>query len=261
MDALQALVLGALQGITEWLPISSSGQVMLSLVNFLQANPEAAFSLAIILHFGTLLAVVVKYRVELARLLLNLSWKDPLLRFLIISTIVTGIVGIPLYFALKGLFSYAQGGLANGLVGALLIVTGIALYVSRGKLGSKEMKNVGWLETGIAGAAQGLAILPGISRSGVTVAAMLLAGIRQELALKLSFLMSIPAVLGALALDYAAGDIASAGFGIWEIAAGVLAAFVFGYLTIDILLGIARKVRFDLFCILFGLIALSVFLL
>ena len=261
MGLLEAIVLGALQGIAEWLPISSSGQVMLSLVNFLQESPEAAFSLAIILHLGTLLAVAVKYREELARLLLNLSWKDPLLRFLIISTIITGVVGIPLYFALKGLFSYAQGDLANGIVGALLIVTGIALYVSRGKLGNKEMKGIGYLETGIAGAAQGIAILPGISRSGVTVAAMLLSGVRQELALKLSFLMSIPAVLGALALDYASGDIASAGFGLGEMALGVLAAFIFGYLTIDILLGIAHKVRFDIFCILFGLIALSVFLL
>ena len=261
MDPLQALILGILQGVTEWLPVSSSGQVMLSLINFLQASPEAAFSLALILHLGTLLAVVVKYREELLRLLRKLRWKDKLLQFLAISTVLTAIVGIPLYFMLKGLFSYAEGDAANGLVGALLIVTGLALYISRDLLGKKKLADVGYLEMGVAGAAQGVAILPGISRSGITVAAMLLSGIEQELALKLSFLMSIPAVLGALALDFAAGDLAATGFGAGEIALGILASFVFGYFTIDILLGVARRVRFDAFCILFGLVAVSVFLL
>ena len=88
MDILQAIVLGIIQGITEWLPVSSSGQLVLSLVDFLSVEPEAAFSLAIMLHIGTLFAVVVKYRRELLEMIKGLSWKDNLTRFIVVSTIV-----------------------------------------------------------------------------------------------------------------------------------------------------------------------------
>jgi len=113
----------------------------------------------------------------------------------------------------------------------------------------------------VAGAAQGISILPGISRSGTTIAAMLLMGIRQDIALKLSFIMSIPAVLGAVLLDFAGGDFIVSTFGLTEIIIGILAAFIFGYLTMDILVKIAHKIRFDIFCIFFGIIAILAFLL
>ncbi|HNT60490.1 MAG TPA: undecaprenyl-diphosphate phosphatase [Candidatus Bilamarchaeaceae archaeon] len=255
MDLIQALIVGAVQGILEWLPVSSSGQGMLILINFLQANPQAAFSLSIFLHMGTLLAVLVKYRDELLRLLLNLRWEDPLLRFLIITTMATGIIGVPAYMLLKGFISGAQGMAANALVGLLLVFTGIALHYSSKKAGSKKMGGIGYPEMAAAGVAQGIAILPGISRSGTTIASLLLMGVEQRLALKLSFLMSIPAVLGALALDFASGDMAASGFGVQEMAAGVFAAFVFGYFTMDFMLKAAGKMRFDLFCIAFGLLA------
>lgn len=260
MDILQAIVLGIIQGITEWLPVSSSGQLVLSLVDFLRVEPEAAFSLAIILHIGTLLAVVVKFRNEIIDILKKLSWNDKLTRFLIVSTIVTGIVGVPVYFLLKSLFAY--GAIANAVIGALLIVTGIILYISR-KLsyGKTDIGQIGYKEMGIAGAAQGISILPGISRSGTTIAAMLLMGIKQETALTLSFLMSIPAVVGAIVLDFAGGDFAAGAFGLTEIITGIIFAFIFGYLTMDVLLKIAHKVRFDLFCVILGLTAVIVFFL
>ena len=260
MSFLTAAVLGIIQGITEWLPVSSSGQVVLSLIEFLQVDPQAAFSFAIILHIGTLLAVVVKFRNEIIDILKKLSWNDKLTRFLIVSTIVTGIVGVPVYFVLKSVFAY--GALANAFIGALLIVTGIVLYLSR-KLsyGKTSLEQVGYKEMTIAGAAQGISILPGISRSGTTIAAMLLMGIKQETALTLSFLMSIPAVIGAVLLDFAGGDLLSAGFTVPEILAGIIFAFIFGYLTMDVLLKIAHKVRFDLFCIILGLIAVIAFFL
>ena len=104
----------------------------------------------------------------------------------------------------------------------------------------------------IAGAAQGFTIFPGISRSGITVAALLFRKFEQEDALKISFLMSIPAVIGANILDM--GGVES--FDPLVLLAGIVSAFVTGYLTIDILMRFARSVRFDVFCIVFGIIAL-----
>ncbi len=260
MDILQAIVLGIIQGITEWLPISSSGQVVLSLIEFLQMDPQAAFSFAIILHIGTLLAVVVKFRNEIIDILKKLSWNDKLTRFLIVSTIVTAIIGVPVYFVLKSVFAYAA--LANAFISALLIVTGIVLYLSRElSYGNTDIEQMGYKEMTIAGAVQGISILPGISRSGTTIAAMLLMGIKQETALTLSFLMSIPAVAGAVVLDFAGADFAAGAFSLTEVITGIIVAFIFGYLTMDILLKIAHKVRFDLFCIILGLIAVTAFFL
>ena len=260
MDIIQAVLLGILQGITEWLPISSSGQVVLSLIEFLNVNAEAAFSLAIALHIGTMLAVVVKYREDILDIFKKLSWKDNLTRFIIVSTIFTGIIGIPVYFLLKSIFVYGE--FANALIGILLIITGIILYISKKiKLGNVGVSNLGYKEMAVAGAAQGISILPGISRSGTTIAAMLLMGVRQDIALKLSFIMSIPAVLGAVTLDFAGGDFIVSTFGLTEIIIGIITAFIFGYLTMDILVKIAHKIRFDIFCILFGIIAILAFLL
>ncbi len=258
MDLIQAVILGILQGITEWLPISSSGQVVLSLIEFLDVNAEAAFALAIALHIGTMLAVIVKYRNDIWDIIRRLSWKDNLTRFIIVSTFFTGIIGIPVYFLLKSIFVYGE--FANGLIGILLIITGIILYLSKKlRLGTMDVNSLTYREMAVAGAAQGISILPGISRSGTTIAAMLLMGIRQDIALKLSFLMSIPAVIGALILDFS--DFVSSDFGITEMLAGITAAFIFGYLTMDILVKIAHKIRFDIFCIIFGIIAILAFLL
>lgn len=258
MDILQAILLGALQGITEWLPISSSGQLVLSLVDLLKVEPQAAFSLAIMLHVGTLFAVAVKYRKDLLGIIGKLSWKDDLTRFLVVSTAVTGVVGIPVYFLLKSIFIYGE--LTNALVGGLLMLTGTLLYFSRNAgFGDIGLARLGYKEMAVAGAAQGISILPGISRSGTTIAAMLLMGIRQDIALKLSFLMSIPAVIGVVVIDY--GDFSSSGFGLPEVAMGIIFAFLFGYLTIDVLLKAARGLRFDLFCIALGAVALIAFFL
>jgi len=258
MDIFQAIVIGILQGVTEWLPISSSGHVVLSLVDFLHVDPETAFSFAIILHTGTLLAVVVKYRKDLWHIIKGMSWNDNLTRFIVVSTIFTGIVGIPIYLFLKNIFTY--GAVTTGLVGGLLIFTGIVLYISRNAKGRKGLKTLGFKEMIITGAAQGIAILPGVSRSATTITAMLLTGIRHDTALKLSFIMSVPAIIGAVVLDFT-GESCLMHFGVTEVIMGILFAFVFGYLTMDALLKVADRVRFDIFCIIFGLIAVIAFFL
>ncbi len=111
----------------------------------------------------------------------------------------------------------------------------------------------------VAGIAQGFTILPGVSRSGMTIAVLLFRDFRQDDALKLSFLMSIPAVIGAVSLDILQEGLPD--FNLMAVLAGISTSFIFGYLTIDALLKFAGKTRFDLFCIAFGVIALLPYLI
>lgn len=251
MDLLSAALLGILQGITEWLPISSSGQSMLVLMNFLNLEPASALGFAIYLHIGTLLAVIIKFRRELSDVAKS-GLENKLLKFLVVSTIFTGIVGVPIYRVVSDNFTSAAGEKATGVIGILLIVTGLVIYFSKNKFGKKGINDSNIWDMIILGAVQGLAILPGISRSGVTIAALLFRNFKQEDALKLSFLISIPAVVGAVTLSSVQGNVAFE----TSLFAGILLSLVTGYLAIDILLKISKKIRFDIFCVLFGLLAL-----
>ena len=274
IDIISAIILGALQGVTEWLPISSSGQGMTVMINLFGLDPEAAFSFSIYLHIGTLFAVILRFRHEVKEIISSFTGfrvnrftgfrknifnpEYRLALFLVISTIATGIVGIPVYTLLKQNFEAWHGDLATALIGVLLILTGFILYISeRGKknpksTGNKKIGNSTLLDMLIIGAAQGFTIFPGISRSGITIAALLFRKFEQEDALKISFLMSIPAVIGANILDIANIN----NFDPLVIFAGIAAAFVTGYLTIDVLMRFARSVRFDVFCVVFGILAL-----
>ncbi|MGV8174215.1 MAG: undecaprenyl-diphosphate phosphatase, partial [Methanothrix sp.] len=123
IDAFQAILLGALQGITEWLPISSEGQTMLFMMGWLGISPDDALSYSILLHLGTMSAVLIRFRDEFMDILRNIS--SPMTKTIIISTICTSITGIPLYFLFREGF---QGGMqATLLIGVLLILTGLLL--------------------------------------------------------------------------------------------------------------------------------------
>lgn len=257
MDLISSLFLGFLQGITEWLPISSSGQVVLGMIKSMGVSPEAALSFAFYLHLGTLLAVVLKFRGEVYGVLRSLPRfrSDKLTMFLIVSTLFSALTGIPAYRMMYQFFKQnrEQGELITVVVGLFLILTGVILYFSRNRGKTRELRDINFLDMAIVGLAQGFTVLPGISRSGVTVAALLFRGVEQENALRLSFLMSIPAVLGLIFFNILSGETGS--IEIQGMMAGIIAAFLFGYLTIDLLMRFAKRVRFDLFCIVFGLLA------
>lgn len=257
MDFLLLLLVGFVQGVTEWLPISSSGQSMLAFINLFKLSPEAAFSLALFLHLGTLLAVLVKMRSDVKGIVLRLPdfREDRLVQFILVSTFFTGVVGVPVYFLLKEGFSGWQGDLVTALIGSFLILTGLLLYSSKGVMGRKVVSGLTFLDMILVGVAQGFSILPGISRSGVTVAVLLFRDIRQEDALRLSFLMSVPAVIGAVFIELLEGAPSFDS----SVFLGITAAFISGYMTIDVFLRFASKARFDVFCIVFGLIAVSVY--
>lgn len=262
MNLLDALLLGIVQGLTEWLPISSSGQSVLILVNLMNMNADKALSFSFFLHLGSLLAVLVYFRNEFKEMLrmLNLTTlglgrcstkAECYLRFLFYSTLVTGVVGLPVYVLLKS-FLANVGSKVNVLIGGALIVTGVLLYFSK-KYGARYAEDSNLSDMMLTGAVQGVAVMPGISRSGATIAALLFRKFEQKEAMSISYLMAVPAILGANLVNIASGELAV--FPAEILVTGVLSSFILSLLGLKFLLGIAPKIRFDIFCIAFGMLA------
>lgn len=247
MDAIQSIFLGVLQGITEWLPISSQGQAVLIMLNFMAIDPEDAITVAIFLHIGTMLAVLIKFRNDF-RSMLNRESK--LLKVIIVATLSTGITAVPLLLFFKSLF--ATGEIATLLIGIMLILTGILLGAQK-QTGYRSLDEITTKDMIIAGLAQGFSCIPGISRSGTTISILLMLGIKQELALKVSFLMSVPAVLGAIVL-FDIRDVTA--IGLTDACIMILTSLIVGYLAMAILLRFAKRVNFAVFCISLGVLTL-----
>jgi len=254
--------LGAVQGIAEWLPISSKGIVTLILVNALGIQFKEAFLLAIWLHIGTLLAAVFYFRRELWEMIKSLpayvrdlrhpgaTEQGRLITFLVIGTIVTGAVGGPLIlFSLDNL--QVGSALLTALIGLFLIITGVVQRFAF-KSSSNEDKPLRIRDAVWVGLAQALSAFPGFSRSGMSVSALLLLRYSSGQALRLCFLLSIPVVLAA---EVGLGIIK--GISINEASvAGLLSAAVFGILTIKALMKVAIVLPFWIFCIALGLLSL-----
>ncbi len=259
LSLMEAIVVGLVQGMAEWLPVSSEGLVSLVLINVFGRSPGEAISLSIWLHGGTLAAAIVYFRTKLMTILPDVpayfkalfmrEKKDPLIDFLAVSTVISGAIGAPLLLYVSGLSSFS-GSIMTGVIGILLIVTGLLQKKAKNGLGGKHDPEFD--DSVIAGVAQGLAVLPGVSRSGFTISALLLRGYSASSAIELSFLMSIPAVMIAMAGIMVTGSV--------DIDQGalvaLLCAFVSGYITISLFLKLAVKIDFSTFCIVLG--ALSI---
>jgi len=248
MSPIESLLLGVLQGITEWLPISSQGQTVLVMLNFMEIDPGTAISVAVFLHIGTMLAVLIRFRKDFVSML---SRESKLLRIIVVATLATPITAVPLLFFIKNLFATGDTGeIPTALIGIMLILTGIILGIQKRAGNSyRSLDEITTKDMIFAGLAQGLSILPGISRSGMTITILLMRGIKQELALKLSFLMSVPAVLGAVVL-FEVREVSA--IAISDASIMVLSSLVVGYITMSILLRFAGRVNFAIFCISLG---------
>lgn len=259
-DALQMLILGAIQGIAEWLPVSSEGVLTLVQLHVFQQSFAASLGTALWLHLGTVLAAVVYFRREVihtvGRLPLwalrrgELSDDDRrLMDFLAIATIATGVVGLPL-LALSFQADLVMRA-ATTLIGALLILTGALQRVAR-QFGTRQSRDARWGDAILTGLMQGLAVLPGVSRSGFTVAALLFRRFDETEALRLSFLMSIPVIAGAQVLVELGGFVDLD----WTTAlVGTATSMLVGWGTIAALIRVARTLPFWAFAV--GLGALS----
>ncbi len=253
MNLVELLIVGAIQGFLEFLPVSSSGNVSLILMNFLKLTPSESFSLSMFLHLGTLLAVLVYFRNDIINILKNIK-TDKTSHFLIVSTILTGVAGIPIYLVLKSIFEDIQIDIANIIIGLFLIGTGIILKY-RSKSGFKKVEDSNIWDMIIAGVAQGISIIPGVSRSGSTLAALLGRDFDKEEALRISFLMSIPAIIGGIILE--ANDTAF----IANTYPALISAFITSIIVIKLLLEFAKRLNFSYFCIGLGAITVAISLL
>ncbi len=264
MDTLSFILLGILQGILEWLPVSSKGVEALIMVKFFNKSLSEALVLALWLHIGTLLAVLVYYKTEVLEILKNLInyIKNPaknteankLTSFIITTTLLTGLIGVPLFlFGLEQF--YFTGNSAMLIIAIFLILVGIFQRAANRKKNSDRQLAI--KDAILLGIAQGLTFIPGLSRSGTTVSTLLFKGYSAREALKLSFLVSVPAIFG---VEVLLALIKTSTFDI-IIIPGIIASFIFGLITIKSLIKLAEKINFGYFCIGFGFIIILMVIL
>jgi len=231
MTIAESILLGALQGVTEFLPVSSSGHLAL-FGRIFSIDEAAMLSLTTLLHMGTLIAVLVVMRREILAILKDLfgpkTWQ------LVVATIPAVIAALLLGDFLDTLFGGAYLGVSFLLTGVILLLSQLSRRVP------KPRKDITLKDALAAGIGQAVAILPGVSRSGTTLTTLLLSGVARTAAIRFSFLMSIPAILGGFVLDLkdllSGGSTAITMLGAGPIIVGVLAAGLSGWLVMELML-------------------------
>jgi undecaprenyl-diphosphatase len=269
---IEAVLLGIVQGLTEFLPVSSSGHLVLFQHWLGLTEPELLFDISV--HVGTLAAVVAVFFPDLAALMKALlklpasarcagGWRQlmatnaevRLIAMIIVGSVPTAVLGLLFAQVAEQLFASVT------VVGITLIITGILLWFTRRKKGpGLAITGMNWGHGLLIGLVQGLAIIPGISRSGSTIATALYLGIDRQTAFRFSFLLSLPAILGAffLGLD---GEAFAGSLPMGLIFAGSFSAAVVGYVALKILLHMVISgwlYRFAPYCWIVGGLALVI---
>ena len=256
-----AILLGIIQGLTEFLPVSSSGH--LEITTFIlehfgsEGLPEENILMTVVLHAATALSTLFIFRDEVAQIfrgLLQFKWNEEF-RFslkIIISMLPAAIVGILFDEQIDALF----GGRIL-LVGSMLIVTGLLLFVA--DKAKNTTQSVGFRQSLIIGIAQVIAILPGISRSGATISTSVILGIDREKAARFSFLMVVPLIFGTMAKDILSGEIAAESAALIPLIAGFVAAFITGLIACKWMISLVKKSQlkyFSYYCFTIGILAI-----
>jgi len=267
VDLLQGVLMAIFQGVIEWLPISSEGQLSLLFVNLLNMTELEAVTLALLLHTGTMISVLWCFRDEFIQMIsIPDGLKAEITIITIIATLGTGITAIPLIIFFKAYWEVISQNLPIGtdilfsaLIGVLLIITGIILS-KQPEQGTREFTTITRKEALFLGMVQGVAALPGISRSGMTITVLLIIGLTQKDALRISFIISVPAVLGATALEFILNGfslridaliIGNIIFPYWLLFLTILLTVVIGVVSMNALLQL-KDIPYDKFCIGFG---------
>ncbi|QZE13784.1 undecaprenyl-diphosphate phosphatase [Halosquirtibacter laminarini] len=260
MDHIQALILGLLQGLTEFLPVSSSGHLALG-GHFLGLKEENNLLFTIVVHGATVLSTIVVFRKDIWELILALfsgKWdeKTQYIVKLIISMIPIGIAGVFFKDPIESLF---DGNIV--FVGSMLLITALLLSFTY-FFKRKNTKEVSFKDAMIIGIAQALAVVPGISRSGSTIATGILLGDKKESIAKFSFLMVLAPIIGANLLDVLGGDLtASSTISTSVLCTGFVAAFLSGLLACKWMINIVKRgklIYFAIYCAIIGLISIFV---
>lgn len=266
MNGWQALLLGLIQGLTEFLPVSSSGHLTIGReILGIEASGDLVFEVAV--HAATVLATIVVFRKEIWRLLCGLfkfrynDETDYILK-ICLSMIPVLLVGLFLKDKVEGLFASLL------TVGLALVVTAMLLFFSdvftrkqeKEAVAEPAVRNgISWWQAFVIGIGQAFAVIPGLSRSGTTISTGLLCGVKRDRVAQFSFLMVLVPILGEAFLDVVGGEAAASSIGTMPLIIGFLAAFVSGLFACKLMISLVKKAKlswFALYCAIVGLLVI-----
>lgn len=259
MNIIDSIILGIIQGLTEFLPVSSSGHLELGKA-ILGDNsvPEESLLFTVVLHFATALSTIVVFRKDILSLIkgaLKFKWNEDL-RFvakIAVSMIPAVVVGLFFENQLESLF-----GSNILLVGCMLIITAILLFLA--DKAKDTNKKVSFSNAFIIGISQAIAMLPGISRSGATISTSVLLGNDKTKAARFSFLMVVPLIFGKIAKDVLSGELTYESGNFTSLSIGFIAAFIAGLFACTWMIALVKKSKltyFAIYCVVVGLIAIG----
>jgi undecaprenyl-diphosphatase len=260
MDTIDSIVLGIIQGLTEFLPVSSSGHLELGKAILGDDSiPKESLLFTVVLHFATALSTMVVFRKDIWSLLkgiLKFEWNEDLefISKIVVSMLPAVVVGLFFEEQLEQLFG---GNIL--LVGCMLIVTAILLFFAdRAK---DTSKNISFKNAIVIGISQAIAMIPGISRSGATISTSVLLGNDKTKAARFSFLMVVPLIFGKIAKDILGGELTYDSGNFTSLSIGFIAAFVSGLFACTWMISIVKKsklIYFSIYCVVIGLIAIII---
>ena len=259
MGPIEAIIFGIIQGLTEFLPVSSSGHLELANAMLVEdLDPDKSMMMTVVLHFATALSTVIIFRKELLQIfkgLLQFKWNADA-KFsvkIILSMIPAALVGVLFDEEIEQFF----GGQIM-LVGFMLLLTGGLLFLA--DKAKHTDKDVSFLNSVLIGISQAIAILPGISRSGATISTAVLLGIDREKSARFSFLMVVPLIFGKMAKDIMSDEFATASVEILPLAIGFIAALITGLVACTWMISLVKKAKlkyFSFYCFVVGIAAVA----
>src|SRR5208283_4272435 len=253
IQLLYSIIIGIIQGISEWLPISSKTQIIVSSTYLLKLTFQQAYTFGLFMEIGTLAAAVIYFRKDMGKLVqVLLGSKDEMKRklffYVLIVTVITAAIAAPLYLIADSITGIAVG-IPMLIIGLVLIGDAALIRYSKKRHGSgvapRKLENLSIKDYLIIGITQGISALPGVSRSGITTSAMLLLGIEPDEAFRLSFTAGIFAALGAFGLTLIASksnvSASIANIGLTGLIVAIITSFIISLFLIDFLIKFAGK--------------------
>ncbi len=266
---IYAAIIGIIQGISEWLPISSKTQIIVSSTYLLKLTFQQAYTFGLFMEIGTIFAAVVYFRkdlLEMIRVLFGSKNKlqRKLLIYVIVVTLITALIAVPIYLVADSISGIALG-IPMLIVGLVLLADAALIRYSRRKrekgINSRKLENLSLKDFVLIGIVQGISALPGVSRSGTTTSAMLLLDVEPDEAFRLSFVAGIFASIGAFGLTLVASrsnvSAAVAGIGLAGIAVAIIVATIVSLFLIDFLIKVAGKSKIIYLITALGIIAMA----
>jgi undecaprenyl-diphosphatase len=256
MNWFEAMVLGLIQGLTEFLPVSSSGHLEIAKSLF-GINSSQSFYFTIAVHGATVLGTIAVFRKDILSLFKGLvafrmNDESSYILKIIISTIPVGLTG---FFMKDFVKSFFNGDIF--FIGMMLLLTSVLLAI--GHFVKRKEREIGWLDSLIIGIAQAIAVIPGISRSGATIATGVMLGNRKDEIAKFSFLMVLVPVIGVNFIEILSADPASSTIGFKEIVIGFVTAFLSGYVACKWMISLvktSKMIWFSIYCAIVGLLSI-----